>query len=126
MIYMNELLRQDWVDASAFISTIVVIVGFVGWLSRALIARNFVSHAEHVAAVGRISAVELRMRDVATKEDLGAMERRLAPVETGVAVLRAELQGVKDITLRTEHMLTIIWQSQLDREVAKREEADKQ
>ncbi len=110
---MKSITDWDWVSLSACLGVIITMFGFLLWIGRQMMSRSFVSHTDHQALGVRLSGVEYTLASTATKTDLGHLEARLRPVETGVAVLASEVQAVKEGVNRTEHMVSILLEHQI-------------
>lgn len=116
---MNEvsgLFKLDWLEISALLAAIGTIGTFLAWIGRMLMSRNFVSHAEHIALGGRMSGIAQQIERLATRDELLRLEGRVGPMETGIAVLGEQVKGVKEAVVRTEHMVQMLVNHQLDTE----------
>jgi hypothetical protein len=103
----------DWQDLAAFTVVLTFVMGALAWFLRHTMNQHFAARPDHVALVVRVSDVERSLLTTATKADVHGMEARLRPVETGVAVVAAELQGVKQSVNRTEHMVSLLVDHQM-------------
>ncbi len=100
--------QADWQSIDAFVGVCVVMLGFFGWFMRTTLARNFVSHADHLKIDERIARVEKSLAAMATKADFLGLEARLRPVETGVQVLSEQVRSVGEGVTRTERLVSIL------------------
>ena len=103
-------------DLAGVVAAISALATVLVWFGRVLMLRNFVSHADYEKMSGRLHRVEVQLEKVATKVELKALEDRVRPVETGVAVLGEKVEGVKRTTDRIEHIVTILMENQMRRE----------
>lgn len=105
----------NWTGVAAIVGLVVTIAGFVVWVLRARFAGDFASRADVVALGDRMERIEKRVHDTPTHADFSALSARQSAVETGVAVISAELRGIRDGVSRIEHEVRIL----RDHELAK-------
>jgi hypothetical protein len=103
----------NWTAVAAIMGVVVTLAGFCVWLLRARFQGDFASRGD-VADLGeRMGKIETRLRDTPTHADVSALSTRLAAVETGVAVVSAELRGIRDGVTRIEHAVRVLHEHEL-------------
>jgi hypothetical protein len=110
---MKSILDWDWQTMAAFGTVVVLVVSSIVAMMRMTLMRSFVSHEDHKQMDTRLRGVESSLLKTASRDDMHALEARLRPVETGVAVANAELKGVTASVQRTEHMVAMLVDHQM-------------
>jgi hypothetical protein len=97
-----------WRDLAALLAAATVIGGMViGWVRYQL--RNDFARASDISGLSeRIERVELQMRAVPTHEDVRGLAERIARVESAVAVVGANIEGIRDGMGRIERDLHLL------------------
>jgi hypothetical protein len=103
----------NWPHVAAITVVVVTLTGFVVWLLRARFAGDFASRADVVDLGERMGKIETRLSDTPTHADVNALSHRLAAVETGVAVVSAELRGIREGVGRIEHEVRLLREHEL-------------
>lgn len=83
---------------------------------RARLANDFVTRTEHNDAMARLKKTEEAIEAMPSREDMAALRTQISVVSERVAVVNANLDGVKNGVTRIERHLDLMMQSQLERE----------
>lgn len=110
---------MDWGKLLQFSGVVSLIVSF-GWMvAQSIIGNKFVTKADFGALGDRLSGIEVRLAGLPTHDEEAALSQRVAAVERGVAVVQAEVTGLRESTSligevlregqkRIEHQLGIV------------------
>lgn len=97
-----------WRDLAAILAAATVIGGMViGWVRYQL--RNDFARASDISGLSdRIERVEVHMRVVPTHDDVRGLSERIGRVESAVAVVGANIDGLRDGMGRIERDLHLL------------------
>ncbi len=83
-----------------------VLIGFVRWK----LAADFAKAADVAIINGRLAAMEQRLTQVPSHEDLRALQNRVGGLEREVAVVGEKVSGLGQIMVRVEHQVNLVSQ----------------
>lgn len=83
-----------------------LVIGFIRWK----LAGDFAAKSDVTALATRMSAMEQRLTQMPSHDDLRALQARVGGLETQVAVVGEKVSGVKDVVVRVEHQLHLVSQ----------------
>lgn len=97
-----------WRDLAAILAAATVMGGMViGWVRYQL--RNDFARASDISGLSdRIERVEVHMRAVPTHDDVRGLSERIGRVESAVAVVGANIDGLRDGMGRIERDLHLL------------------
>jgi Protein of unknown function (DUF2730) len=113
-----NFLTLPWENVAALLGIGTAVLAVISWFGRTVMSRNFVSHRDHLQLGQRLEAIAQQFAQVATKDELAEVRNKLAPVETAIAVLGEKVQSVQQGVTRTEHMVSMLVEHQLNAERA--------
>jgi DNA-binding FrmR family transcriptional regulator len=106
----------NWSTVASLASLAGILSVLLYLLLRARLANDFVTRREHNDALERIKKTEGTIEAMPSREDMVALRTQISGVSERVAVVNANLDGVKSGVSRIEHHIDLMMQSQLDRE----------
>jgi hypothetical protein len=109
------MMPSDWTQISAFLGVIGILVGVVLWALRASLRGLFAERRALEVLERRVSAVEARIAEGPTGDDMRELYRRMGSVETQMASATTAIGGVDHGVKRVEHMLGLLLQHELAR-----------
>lgn len=105
---MTEAFVFPWKDIIVALSAASMIGGvIIAWV-RGQLSSDFARKVDITALGTRIEAVETQMRGVPSHADMRLLSERIGQVESGVAVVGAEMRGVTAGVNRVEADMRLI------------------
>ncbi|WP_439596475.1 hypothetical protein [Falsiroseomonas sp.] len=105
---MSEGFVFPWKDIVVALTAASMIGGLIITWVRTQLSPDFAKKADITALGARIEAVEAQMRGVPSHTDMRLLSDRISAVESGVAVVRAEMGGVAAGVQRVESHLRLV------------------
>lgn len=104
------MISFEWKDL-AWIAAVVVAIGtpLLAFL-RFKLAGDFARAGDVAALAGKITAIEQRIANMPSHDDIRALQMRIGGVEQGVAVVGTKVEGVEKIMVRVEHQVNLVSQ----------------
>ncbi len=105
----------DWQQIGALVSVLVVLGGIGLFMVRAALAGLFAERKAFEAVEARMTAVEKRLAEGPTGEDMRELYRRMGTVEVSVASATTAITGATAAIGRVEHMMSLLLQNELSK-----------
>lgn len=104
------MIQFEWKDLAWMLGVGALLSGtliaFVQWK-----LGSFFAKASDVAAMGgRLSAMEQRLSQMPSHDDLRALQHRVGGMEREVAVVGEKVSGLNQIMVRVEHQVNLVSQ----------------
>ena len=109
------MMPHDWQQLGAMVGVLLAVGGLMLFMVRSALAGLFAERKAFEALERRVIAVEHRLAEGPTGEDMRELYRRMGAVETGVAGAASAIVGMGDGIRRVEHMLGLLVQHELQR-----------
>ena len=106
----------DWPSVAAMLTILAMFGGLTVMLLRAQLAKVFMTRGEALAITERLDQIDAKLRTVPSEDDFARLTSGVADVKKDVAVVSAQLAGLRDGTARIEHQLDMMMRAQLERE----------
>jgi hypothetical protein len=95
-------------DLAWMIGVASLMGGLLLALIRYKLAGDFAAKSDVVALSTRMTAMEQRLTQMPSHDDLRALQQRVGGLETQVAVVGEKVSGVAAIMVRVEHQLGLV------------------
>jgi hypothetical protein len=97
-------------DLAWIVAVGVALGGLLLAFLRFKLAGDFAKAADLVVLSGRLTAMEQRLTQMPSHDDLRALQGRVGGLETQVAVVGEKLTGLSQIMVRVEHQVNLVSQ----------------
>jgi hypothetical protein len=102
-----------WTEIAAITSILVVVSAIALTLAKQFMRGTFTTRETHAELALRVHAVELVLKHVPTRDDLRAVEHRLAGVEVAVSTVREGQSRVEEATAGVRRVADLLLRHQL-------------
>lgn len=104
------MITFEWKDL-AWIATVTMLLGglLLAFL-RFKLAGDFAKASDVTALSGRLTAMEQRLTQMPSHDDLRALQSRVGGLEREVAVVGEKVSGLGQIMVRVEHQVNLVSQ----------------
>ena len=104
------MISFEWKDLAWILGILTLLSGaliaFVQWK----LGSFFAKAADLAGIAGRVSAMEQRLSQMPSHEDLRALQHRVGGLEREVAVVGEKVSGLGQIMVRVEHQVNLVSQ----------------
>lgn len=107
---------EEWQGLAGIAASSTLVAGALVAVVRHMLRSEFVPRAQYDGMEKRIAGVERRLGAIPSEHDINDLTRRLAAVETGVAVVQTTIEGVNAGLKRVERGVDLLTQYQLSKE----------
>jgi hypothetical protein len=100
----------EWKDLAWIVAVGVALGGLLLAFLRFKLAGDFAKAADVAALTGRLTAMEQRLTQMPSHDDLRAIQHRVGGLEREVAVVGEKVSGLNQIMVRVEHQVNLVSQ----------------
>jgi hypothetical protein len=100
----------EWRDLAWMIAVCVAVGGALLAFLRFKLAGDFAKASDVSALNVRLSAMETRLTQMPSHDDLRALQNRVGGLEREVAVVGEKVSGLNQIMVRVEHQVNLVSQ----------------
>lgn len=104
------MISFEWRDLAWIVAVGVAVGGALLAFLRLKLAGDFARAADVAALTGRMAAMEQRLTQMPSHDDLRVLQQRVGGLETQVAVVGEKLSGLGQIMVRVEHQVNLVSQ----------------
>lgn len=104
------MISFEWKDLAWIIGVMTLLGGLLLAFLRFKLAGDFAKAADLVLLNGRIAAMEQRLTQMPSHDDLRLLQTRVGGLETQVAVVGEKVTGLGAIMVRVEHQVNLVSQ----------------
>jgi hypothetical protein len=107
---------EEWQAVAGIAASSTLVAGALVAVVRHMLRSEFVPRAQYGDMEKRVASVEKRLGAIPSEHDVSDLTRRLARVETGVAVVQTTIEGVNTGLKRVERNVDLLIEHQLRKE----------
>jgi hypothetical protein len=104
------VIQFEWKDLAWIVAVGFTLGGLLLAFLRFKLAGDFAKAADVSALNGRLAAMEQRLTQVPSHDDLRALQNRVGGLEREVAVVGEKVSGLGQIMVRVEHQVNLVSQ----------------
>ncbi len=104
------MITFEWKDLAWIVGVMTLLGGLLLAFLRFKLAGDFAKAADVAALTGRLTAMEQRLTQMPSHDDLRAIQHRVGGLEREVAVVGEKVSGLNQIMVRVEHQVNLVSQ----------------